>query len=161
MEERVNSLLNNSKIFADNKVKVTQKVIPVFQRVENIVKKGESTGLIPALSSFPTMLFVHSKSYYKLRLCCKELISTLLSFGTLNLVYKNLNWLVGCIGGSNATLTAKVISWRSVTYMCFLTFSHQYQHNFPFQSHQLLFSHVSAGVRGENTTERKVVSTGN
>ena len=28
------------------------------------------------------------------------------------------------------------------------------------QSHQLLFSHVSAEVRGENTPERKVASTG-
>ena len=26
----------------------------------------------------------------------------------------------------NATLTANVISWRPVTHMCFLTFSHQY-----------------------------------
>ena len=26
----------------------------------------------------------------------------------------------------NATLTAKVISWRLVTHMCFLAFSHQY-----------------------------------
>ena len=25
----------------------------------------------------------------------------------------------------NATLTAKIISWRSVTHMCFLGFSHQ------------------------------------
>ena len=36
-----------------------------------------------------------------------------------------LGWLVGCIG-FNATLTAEVISWRSVTHMCFLAFSHQY-----------------------------------
>ena len=28
--------------------------------------------------------------------------------------------------GFNATLTAKVISWRLVTHMCFLAFSHQY-----------------------------------
>ena len=28
--------------------------------------------------------------------------------------------------GFNATPTAKVISWRSVTHMCFLAFSHQY-----------------------------------
>ena len=28
--------------------------------------------------------------------------------------------------GFNATLTSKVISWRSVTHMCFLAFSHQY-----------------------------------
>ena len=26
----------------------------------------------------------------------------------------------------NATLTAKVISWRSVSHMCFLAFSHQH-----------------------------------
>ena len=28
--------------------------------------------------------------------------------------------------GFNATLTAKVISWRSVTHICFLAFSHQH-----------------------------------
>ena len=33
-------------------------------------------------------------------------------------------WLV--VFGFNATLTAKVMSWRSVTHMCFLAFSHQY-----------------------------------
>ena len=33
-------------------------------------------------------------------------------------------WLVEF--GFNATLTSKVISWRSVTHMCFLGFSHQY-----------------------------------
>ena len=35
-----------------------------------------------------------------------------------------VGWLV--VLEFNATLTAKVISWRSVTYMCFLAFSHQY-----------------------------------
>ena len=60
----------------------------------------------------------------------------------------------------NATFTAKVISWRSVTHMCFLAFSQQHLHNFSFQSHQLLFSHASAQERGENTPERKVTSTG-
>ena len=69
-----------------------------------------------------------------------------------------VGWLV--VLGFDATLTAKVISWRSVTQMCFLAFSHQYQHNFSFQSHRLLFSHTSAEVRGENTPERKVASTG-
>ena len=44
--------------------------------------------------------------------------------------------------------------------MCFLAFSHQYLHNFSFQSHRLLFSHASAEVRGENTPEKKVASTG-
>ena len=33
-------------------------------------------------------------------------------------------WLV--VLGFSATLTAKVKSWRSVTHMCFLAFSHQY-----------------------------------
>ena len=62
--------------------------------------------------------------------------------------------------GFNVTLTAKVISWRSVTHMCFLAFSHQYIHNFSFHSHRRLFSHASAEVRGENTPERKFTSTG-
>ena len=35
-----------------------------------------------------------------------------------------VGWLV--VLEFNATLTAKVISWRSVTHMCFLAFSHQY-----------------------------------
>ena len=62
--------------------------------------------------------------------------------------------------GFNATLTAKVISWRSVTHMCFLAFSHQYYWNFSFQSHRLLFSHASAEARCENMPERKFASTG-
>ena len=63
--------------------------------------------------------------------------------------------------GFNATLTAKVISWWSVTHMCFLAFSHQSSHNFFFpQSHRLLFSHASAEVIGENTPDRKFASTG-
>ena len=66
-------------------------------------------------------------------------------------------WLV--VLRFNAALTAKVISWRSVTGMCFLAFSHQYEHNFSFQSHGLVFSHASAEVRGENTPERKFAST--
>ena len=64
------------------------------------------------------------------------------------------------VKGFNATLTAKVISWRSVMHMCFLAFSYQYKHNFSFQSHRLLFSHASAEVRGIDTSERKVPSTG-
>ena len=37
---------------------------------------------------------------------------------------QELGWLV--VLGLNATLTAEVISWRSVTHMCFLAFSPQY-----------------------------------
>ena len=64
-----------------------------------------------------------------------------------------IGWLV--VLGFNA----KVLSWRSVTHMCFLAFSHQYYHNFSCQSHWLLFSHASAEVRGKNTLERKFAST--
>ena len=77
----------------------------------------------------------------------------------LGMVILLVDWLLVVLG-FNATLTAKVISWQSVTHMCFLAFSHQYLHNFSFQSHRLLFSHASADVRGENTPERKVASTG-
>ena len=49
------------------------------------------------------------------------------------------DWLLD-VFGFNATLTANVISWRSVTHMCFLAFSHQYLHNFSFQSYRLHFS---------------------
>ena len=41
-----------------------------------------------------------------------------------NICLTNYGWLV--VLGFNATLTAKVISWRSVTHMCFLAFSRQY-----------------------------------
>ena len=37
---------------------------------------------------------------------------------------RQICWLV--VLRFNATLTAKVISWRAVTHMCFLAFSHQY-----------------------------------
>ena len=39
-----------------------------------------------------------------------------------------LNWVV--VLGFNATLTAKVIPWQSVTHMCFLAVSDKHQHNF-------------------------------
>ena len=72
--------------------------------------------------------------------------------------YIYICWLDGCIG-FNASLTAKVMPWGSVTHMCFLAFSHQHSHSISFQSHQLLFSHASAEVRGKNMPERKVAST--
>ena len=59
----------------------------------------------------------------------------------------------------NATLTAKVISWRSVTHMCFLAFSPVLTQLF-FPKPPTTFSHASAEVRGENTPEIKVASTG-
>ena len=59
----------------------------------------------------------------------------------------------------NATLTAKVISWRSVTHYVFPGFLTPVLTLLFFQSHRLLFSHASAEVRGENTPERKVAST--
>ena len=59
----------------------------------------------------------------------------------------------------NATLTAKVISWRLMTHMTvfpgFLTPVDLLTQLF-FQSDRLLFSHSSAEVRGENTPGRTV-----
>ena len=43
---------------------------------------------------------------------------------------------------------------------CVLAFSHQYYHNFSFQSHWLLSSNAFAEVRGENMPERKIASNG-
>ena len=59
----------------------------------------------------------------------------------------------------NATLTAKVISWRSVTHV-FPGFLTSVLTQISFQSHQLLFSHALAEVRGENMPERKFASNG-
>ena len=39
-------------------------------------------------------------------------------------------------------------------------FLNQYLHYFSFQGHRLLFIHASAEVRGENTPERNISSTG-
>ena len=91
----------------------------------------------------------------------KKLFTSILFPIHINFIPKTLlfSWLVGSIE-FNATLTAKVISWWLVMHMCFLAFSHQYYCIFSFQSHQLFFSYASAEVRGKNTPERKVASTG-
>ena len=66
-------------------------------------------------------------------------------------------WLVGCIE-FNATLTAKVISWQLVMHM-FPGFLQPVLTQISSQSHQLLFSHASAEVRGKNTPERNFASS--
>ena len=85
----INSLPNNKildvtklKAFADNKINVAQVMISVFDRVENIVGKGENAG------------YQHFLLFPRFQLA---------------------GWLV--VLGFNATLTAKVISWRSVTHV--------------------------------------------
>ena len=55
------------------------------------------------------------------------------------LLFKTAKWLV--VLGFNATLTAKVISWRSVTHMCFLAFSHSTNTTFLSKATDY-FSHV-------------------
>ena len=54
------------------------------------------------------------------------------------------------------TITAKVISWRSLTHMCFLAFSHSTNTTFLSKA----TNYFSAEVRGKNTPERKVAATG-
>ena len=67
-----------------------------------------------------------------------------------------VGWLV--VLGFYATLTAKVISWRSVTHMCFLAFSQVFAQLF-FPKPLTTFL-IFAELRGENTPESKFFSTG-
>ena len=60
--------------------------------------------------------------------------------------------------GFNATLTAKVISWWSVTHMCFLAFSYKYY--ILSKATDYFFSYALAEVRDKNTPERKFASNG-
>ena len=100
-------------------------MIFVFDGVENIVGKRRKCWL-PAFSPFPTMFSkVFLFSVVKGRDC----------MGIVVVV------VVVVVLGFNATLTAKVISWRSVTHMV-------------FSPTQLFF------LRGENMPERKFASTG-
>ena len=77
------------------------------------------------------------------------LIITVTKFGDDWFIFVDVGWLY-------CTVTSKVISWRSVLHMFpgFLT---------PVPTQLFLpklFSHASAKVRGENTLERKVDSSG-
>ena len=76
---------------------------------------------------------------------------------------KSDGWLV--VLGFNATLTAKVIIIMAVgdayVFPGFLTpVLTPVLTQISFQSHKLPFSHASVEVRGENTPERKLASTG-
>ena len=88
---------------------------PLFDKVENTVGKGENPGnLLLFYSVFQSLLLWGG---LKSGLCCKE----------LTLSQKSPCFYVCLfVFGFNATLTAKVISWRLVMHMCFLAFSHQY-----------------------------------
>ena len=74
---------------------------------------------------------------------------------SLHFLSHNLGYI-----GVNATLTAKVISWQSVTHMCFPGFFTPVLTQIFFPKPPTTF-HTSAEVRGENTSERKVATTGN
>ena len=67
-------------------------------------------------------------------------------------------WLV--VLGFNATLTAKVISWWSVTHYVFPGFLTPVLTQLFFPKLPTTFLTSSAEVRGENTPEIKVASTG-
>ena len=81
----------------------------LFYRRENIVRKGENAGIQHLLLS---------DNVFKRRL-------SHVMKGWHCVVKHQSIWLLVVLG-FNATLTAKVISWRSVMHMCFLAFSHQY-----------------------------------
>ena len=65
------------------------------------------------------------------------------------------DWLI--VLGFNATLTAEVISWRSMMHICFLAFSDCTNTTF-FPVPPIIFSHASE-MRGENMPERKFAAT--
>ena len=74
-------------------------------------------------------------------------------------MYQNAGWLV--VLRFNATLTAKVRPIMAVgDEQVFPGFLTPVLTQISFQSHQLLFSHVLAEVRGENTPERNFASIG-
>ena len=69
LEKRINSspedkILDWSKLkaFADHNLNHTEVMIYLFDRVENIVEKGEKNWL-PAFSPFPTMFSIGHLSY--------------------------------------------------------------------------------------------------
>ena len=68
---------------------------------------------------------IHHDSY---RICCGRNMPPFYSFEKFTQILSVsilVKWMLVVLG-FNATLTAKVISWRSVTHMRFLAFSHQY-----------------------------------
>ena len=106
----------------------------VFKRL--VLQTGKNQGLIGKgfKSPFKFNLLILSKELAQFHFSCKcigcwAVVNAYIGcwaqikdlFGKLQI---KLGWLV--VLGFNATLTAKVISWRSVTHMCFLVFSHQY-----------------------------------
>ena len=135
----LNSLPNNRfldwsklKAFADNKINVTELHTFFLGWVENIVGKGENAGYQHFLL-FPQCFQKGSFSgSLKVGIVWERVMTwghqDFLNLKVHQIVQPNqwlVGWLVGCIG-FNATLTAEVISWQSVTHMCFLAFSHQY-----------------------------------
>ena len=88
------------KASADDKLKMAKMTKPLFDRVENIVGKGGNAG--------------YQQFFLSLNVFQKPFSSESKKVGQLVVL------------GFNATSTAMVISWRSVTHMCFLAFSHQY-----------------------------------
>ena len=76
---------------------------------ENIVRKGENAGNQHFLLFPPRFLPIPKRiCVLKLHLLCRLQMLSI--------------WLV--VSGFNATFTATVISWRLVTHMSFLAFSH-------------------------------------
>ena len=105
------------------------------------------------LMSFSTIF----QSYYGSQctyLCLTAIIFTSTSHNsisrTLPAVRYNDHWYIDgwlVVLGFNPTVTAMVISWRSVTHMCFLAFLHQYWHNFLSKATTTFLTCFSRGER--------------
>ena len=145
----INFMVNNKilglcklKAFPDNKTNVAAKLKIALGRVENKVEKKRKCWL-PCFEAFPKQALVFTCLQHKsfennvgkgeISLRAISPVLTVFSTHLENFPPYSSNskfneWVVGwlVVLGFNATLTAKVISWRSVTHMCFLAVSHQY-----------------------------------
>ena len=122
------------KDFADDNLKFQETGRKLFKRVENTVGKGEIARykqyiLFPQCfqkACFPgASKGVNGLKVFPLKaLAGEEQCVVQREIFALSWTENVDGWLV--VLWFNATLTAKVISWQSVTHMCFLAFSHQY-----------------------------------
>ena len=103
--------------FADDKWNVSKMMKFAPQKVDDIYKKKKK--------NLVESQIVQTGDYLAEGLSVTYFIHKLLSaFSGKVCTFIFVGWSV--VLGFNATLTAKVISWQSVTQMCFLSFSHQY-----------------------------------
>ena len=94
---------------------------------------------LSAFSPFPTMFSLKSLKDRIVQYRVNLSYGNAFSLDNAKIFSSRTGWFV--VLGFNATLTAQVILWQSLTHKCFLAFSHQYQHNFLSKATKY-FSHL-------------------